>query len=55
MEKTYPITIEVKDSLGTSSQRKFNLRVVAPGAIVFTNLSIPDGLVGHVVPHRHRG
>jgi len=31
---------------GTSSQRKFNLRVVAPGAIVFTNLSIPDGLVG---------
>ncbi len=46
MEKAYPITVEVKDSLGTSSRRQFNLRVVAPGAIQFTNLSIPDGLVG---------
>src|SRR5207302_305670 len=46
MEKSYPITVEVKDMLGSTAQRRFNLRVVAPGAIVFTNLSIPDGLVG---------
>ncbi|MBK7863565.1 MAG: putative Ig domain-containing protein [Archangiaceae bacterium] len=46
MEKAYPITVEVRDALGTTAQRKFNLRVVAPGAIIFTNLAIPDGLVG---------
>jgi MYXO-CTERM domain-containing protein len=46
MEKPYPITVEVRDSLGTTAQRHFNLRVVAPGAIIFTNLAIPDGLVG---------
>jgi MYXO-CTERM domain-containing protein len=45
-EKAYPITVEVRDSLGTLAQRHFNLRVVAPGAIIFTNLNIPDGLVG---------
>ncbi|MBK7858469.1 MAG: putative Ig domain-containing protein [Archangiaceae bacterium] len=46
VEKAYPITLEVRDSLGTTSTRQFNLRVVAPGAIIFTNLAIPDGLVG---------
>ncbi len=46
MEKAYPVTIEVRDTLGTTSQRRFNLRVVAPGSIVFQNLYLPDGLVG---------
>jgi subtilase family serine protease len=45
-EKAYPVTFEVRDTLGTTSVRQFNLRVVAPGAIIFTNLAIPDGLVG---------
>ncbi len=51
MEKAYPITVEVRDSLGTASRRQFNLRVVAPGAIIFTNLNLPDGLVGDAYLH----
>jgi len=46
MSKVYPVTFEVRDSLGTTSQRRFNLRVVDPGAIIFTNLALPEGLVG---------
>jgi len=51
MEKPYPITLEVRDSLGTASRRTFNLRVVAPGAIIFENLNLPEGLVGDAYLH----
>jgi uncharacterized repeat protein (TIGR01451 family) len=40
------ITIGVRDSLGTTAQKTFSLRVVAAGSIIFQQLSIPDALVG---------
>ncbi len=46
MERSHTVTFEVRDSLGTTSQRQFTLRVISAGAIVFTNLALPDGLVG---------
>ncbi len=45
-ERTYPVTFEVRDALGTTSRRRFNLRVLAPGALTFTALSVPDAVVG---------
>jgi uncharacterized protein (TIGR03382 family) len=44
-EGVFRVTLEVKDSLGSRAQRELNVRLVAPGAIVFTNLVVPDGLV----------
>lgn len=41
----YAVTVEVKDSLGSRARSDFNVRLVAAGAIVFTNLVVPDGLV----------
>ncbi len=46
LERSYPVTFEVRDALGTTARRQLNLRVIAAGAIRFTNLSLPDGLVG---------
>ncbi|MBL8957090.1 MAG: hypothetical protein JNK82_40325, partial [Myxococcaceae bacterium] len=46
MEKAYPVTFEVRDALGTTSRRSFNLRVVTPGALIFTVPSLPDGMIG---------
>lgn len=40
------VTVEVRDSLGTVAQRELNFRVVAPGSIVFSSPTLPDGLVG---------
>ena len=44
-EGTTPVTVEVRDSLGSTATRDFNVRVVAPGSIIFRNLTLPDGLV----------
>ncbi|MBL8949230.1 MAG: putative Ig domain-containing protein [Myxococcaceae bacterium] len=46
MEKPHPITVEVRDALGTTSRRSFNVRVVGVGSIVFENVQLSDGVVG---------
>ncbi len=40
------ITLEVKDSLGTTAQKTLSIRVIAPGSILFRNLQLSSGLVG---------
>jgi subtilase family serine protease len=41
-----PITFEVRDSVGGRVQRQLSLRLIAPGAITFRTIAIPDALVG---------
>ncbi|MBX7097252.1 MAG: putative Ig domain-containing protein [Myxococcaceae bacterium] len=45
-EGSSKVTVEVKDSLGSSARKELTMRVVAPGSIVFSTPSLPDGLVG---------
>ncbi len=44
-EGVFRVSVEVKDSLGSKAQRELNVRLVAPGAIIFGNPVVPDGLV----------
>ncbi len=44
-EGSSKITVKVQDSLGTTAQKELTVRVVAAGALLFRNLSLPDGLV----------
>lgn len=46
VEGNFPVTVEVRDSLGSAARKDFVVKLVAPGAIVFNNLNLPDGLVG---------
>jgi|GEM_PF-1021269 subtilase family serine protease len=41
-----PITIEVRDAVGGRATRQLSLRLIAPGAITFRTVSIPDALIG---------
>jgi subtilase family serine protease len=45
-EGSSAITVQVRDSLGTTAQHTFTVRVVAAGSVLFQKLDIPDGLVG---------
>ncbi len=40
------VSLQVRDSLGTTAQATFAVRVIATGSIIFKDLAIPDGLVG---------
>ncbi|MFT3707921.1 MAG: putative Ig domain-containing protein [Archangium sp.] len=41
-----PVTIEVRDQVGGRATKQFQLRLIAPGAITFRTVSIPDALIG---------
>jgi uncharacterized repeat protein (TIGR01451 family) len=41
-----PVTFEVRDALGARARRQLALRLIAPGAITFRTLAIPDALLG---------
>ena len=41
-----PITVEVRDAVGGRAQRQLSLRLIAPGALTFRTVSIPDALIG---------
>lgn len=44
-EGSFQVTVEVRDALGSSARRDFDVKLVAPGAILFNSLNLPDGLV----------
>ena len=41
-----PITFEVRDAVGGRATKQLGLRLIAPGAITFRTIAIPDALVG---------
>ena len=41
-----PLTVEVRDAVGGRATKQLALRLIAPGAITFHTISIPDALVG---------
>ncbi|HEY1087726.1 MAG TPA: Ig domain-containing protein, partial [Archangium sp.] len=41
-----PVTFEVRDAVGSRASRQLSLRLIAPGAITFGTVFIPDALVG---------
>lgn len=41
-----PLTVEVRDQVGGRAQKQLVLRLIAPGAITFRTVSIPDALIG---------
>ncbi|MDP1828595.1 MAG: putative Ig domain-containing protein [Archangium sp.] len=41
-----PLTVEVRDAVGGRATRQLALRLIAPGAITFRTVSIPDALIG---------
>lgn len=41
-----PLTVQVRDAVGATASRALSLRVIAPGAISFTTLALPDAVVG---------
>ncbi len=43
---TLPITVEVRDAVGGRATRQLSLRLIAPGAITFRTIAIPDALIG---------
>ncbi len=45
-EGTSQVVVQVTDSLGTKATQSIPVRILAPGSIQFTNLSLPDALVG---------
>lgn len=46
MEGRTQVTVQVADSLGTKATQQLSVRVLAPGSIQFSTLTLPDGLVG---------
>ncbi|MDP1827711.1 MAG: CARDB domain-containing protein [Archangium sp.] len=46
-----PLTVEVRDAVGGRATRPLSLRLIAPGAITFRTLFIPDALVGQEYLH----
>ncbi|MFT3836818.1 MAG: CARDB domain-containing protein [Myxococcaceae bacterium] len=46
MEGRTSVTVQVADSLGTKATQVLSVRVLAPGSIQFSTLTLPDGLVG---------
>lgn len=43
---TTRVTVEVRDATGGRAQKELSLRLVAPGAIVFRTVALPDALMG---------
>ena len=41
-----PLTVEVRDAVGGRAQRQLSLRLIAPGAITFRTVAVPDALIG---------
>ena len=41
-----PLTLEVRDAVGGRAVRPISLRLIAPGAITFRTVAIPDALIG---------
>ncbi|MBS1149958.1 MAG: Endonuclease/exonuclease/phosphatase family protein, partial [Myxococcaceae bacterium] len=46
LEGASNVTIEVRDSLGTTAQKSLSMRVIGAGSIIFRNLQLSSGLVG---------
>ncbi len=43
---TLPVSFEVRDAVGGRAARQLSIRVIAPGAITFRTIAIPDALIG---------
>lgn len=41
-----PLTIEVRDAAGGRATRSLAMRLIAPGAITFRTISLPDAIIG---------